>query len=1635
MEFLDNTGHVFSLKSYNEKPIGYEYEETPYIFWMDSNTSRLSINNYYSRPIYALYFLDKDYSIDELKNENSPIQISIEIENSNVYKLIDSLKFNEYILSNDYNDLNDYIDLGNIDEHSDYLKTSLTNENLFVIKTNEKINNNEKLKAVDFNYLLIPIYPIACANEEGTWITNIMIHIYDETLDKHEWCPISIGGEFINEFEELVINGKNIGLNLPKDILKAVYSESLYNDEFNEALFNEKLKEYLINKTIIKHECGNFNSVIASLKWFGYGDKLSIAKLLKTDNNSKNQYLLDYFNIKNDIIEAFKLFKSNALVSLKLMINRETDEQYPFDFTKDFYGENKPKMLSLLDHYEKIKIGNHDMPIENDDEKYWYWKPYFDFSFTELGIKLACLKQFYKQYFLPLHLYIHNASLGYRVFANDIKYTVTTGISMNEPLVSLNIKENEVEFKKDNTYYFTKQIHYIDDNFNEFNISNVDEDPREWFELNDTCVSIPIKFINNDNNKGYFNCTFILMNENISNQPLLEKRFAFCQDESYQYKNFIIYPKKLNIRINEYDVTSNYFEYWINDDFKLKVLVNNRWYEYTFNLKIHNPTIDFGTLRYRYYLNDHNYLLSMINNNDVDIHSFIFTNQLNINNDTYSIDPLVSLNNITDINNYIYRLFNLDGSQSFVRTLDISNIDDIWQYFESNYNLLSPFTQLSRLDDNNQRVSFNAYMHNVELVNTNNINFDIDFYLILKYHLDHNLMYIDGTLLNREFYQFILYPYKGRDVEILIHKDMIGMDIEIPTNYFNNDKIVVCSWLGTMYILNEAGVNTNSYFINTLYDNIIFVSEGDKNTSEEEDHGSYDLLLDSLSLKYDSINKTYYSYKIVINNGEPIEEKTGIYPIYDKLYCNTDYIYSKYNSEINLPNLDKYKNSLHLFNIYTQEETENNILIFHNNIDLYINGLRFQYKSYLDIENNDAAKIYISGKPSANEFDTRFPDVYGLHLIEHIEDIPKEITNNILQCGLYVKRDYKHYYEPKETIYYTELDHEVIIGLKQVGDVKEPGIEYIDKIYELENIYDYDTKEFSYYIENKDTLLGSLYFKTLEDFYNDNRFNEEFNEPVKVFKENDQYYFYDLETKDLFNLSKYYKNEVSYKIKFIDNDSNEIDVSLNDIYNISYNKIKIELYYHKHHIVRNRFYLLSEYIEEYQDRCRFEYIDETHIKLIDENNEEHIIELIKYNIYQYIDQHDNHLISNQNPSYYWLNIDNNSIETLPSYLNELERYAYDAKDTSLEDILEKLDTYKLKFENHNYDDSKEVLYNYVSYLSKDFTGESGKFRFDLTVDNNFNNGDVKLLVNVINENGNLITYDSNEVQTFVLNGNERNVILYIQLNINALNNIDTWIIPRLYKVRLIDKQLEYKYEECGEEHVITKILNKEYYYGDNKHVNVYNLYNDFFDLKFNIYDSYIKDNEANISLLNSVYDVKDELKLNAYLDYDFYLMHDDQYWYGIYISRQTCNLVQKYSDLQIPDENKEMILNVNHDTDNVTYKLKHVKSSKEYLINRFEFISSNGYNHFKDDDIIACYINNNDRLSFNPYISSKWSISPMSLGMSVESKFESNGEMTILSMPKNDNKYQKGYYKVTVKYSLDRDIQHQFKNTSTLMVS
>ena len=94
----------------------------------------------------------------------------------------------------------------------------------------------------------------------------------------------------------------------------------------------------------IKSECGNYNSVINSLKWFGYGDKMSISRLLRTDNEFKYQYIRDYFNINIDVLKSFNNFKNSTYIALTLKENNETGKYNEYDVKKTVYGEGTPEL-------------------------------------------------------------------------------------------------------------------------------------------------------------------------------------------------------------------------------------------------------------------------------------------------------------------------------------------------------------------------------------------------------------------------------------------------------------------------------------------------------------------------------------------------------------------------------------------------------------------------------------------------------------------------------------------------------------------------------------------------------------------------------------------------------------------------------------------------------------------------------------------------------------------------------------------------------------------------------------------------------------------------------------------------------------------------------------------------------------------------------------------------------------------------------------------------------------------------------------------------------------------------------------------------------------------------------------------
>jgi len=530
MDFLDNSGHVFSLPSYSEEPIGHEFEENDYIFWLDNNvTSSLSVNNYYSRVINLVIPYDsyEDMSFDEL------VDITISMDSHKFWLLKPTDIQN---LVNETDNISNIVH--NINAKDNYRFNTLTNDDLYVLTiSNNYENSNQWVRS---NMAVVPLYILGKAKEEGTWISNILIHIKDKSEDyesvTEDWASISVGGIFKDENEILTINGQNMGITLPKEMFRAVYQQSFLNDEFNENLYNLKLKEYLINFMNIKGEQGNFRSANNSLKWFGYKDHLVLTKLMKTDNDIKEQYVHDWFNLKTDLIKSFKYFRNSTFVSIKLKENQEIGERYLFNEDKEssFFGEGKPILENLFKKEIPVKVGY-------DEDQWTYWKPYYDFTFYEMGLKLSCLKYYYETYFLPIHLKVHSATIAHQVFTNDIKFdnkvfnTVRTESIINTEETfenngnNIEFKRNIVEFDSNNVRYFTHQIHYVDENFNEYKSYNDKENGKTFYKIDDTCLSIPIRFNNDVDSNGlniptYFNCVLLLEREGLDNETINQYR-------------------------------------------------------------------------------------------------------------------------------------------------------------------------------------------------------------------------------------------------------------------------------------------------------------------------------------------------------------------------------------------------------------------------------------------------------------------------------------------------------------------------------------------------------------------------------------------------------------------------------------------------------------------------------------------------------------------------------------------------------------------------------------------------------------------------------------------------------------------------------------------------------------------------------------------------------------------------------------------------------------------------------------------------------------------------------------------------------------------------------------------------------
>lgn len=552
MNFIDHTGHIFSLPSYRTYPAGYEYDEQKYIFWLNE-TNKLSVNNYYIKAIR--FILDDNYTDGILNNR---YKLSIKVD-SQYFKLLGSYHLNNFINSSenifDYFNIsseNQYWDSSNYNSISnqqkpgyvkfDLLKNELTEDDVIAVTNLESTDINDEGNT----YTMVTFYVVGMSPEENVMLTNILIELRDTVFTANVYCPITVGGEFIDECEPLIINGKNMGINLPKGIIRALFNTSFNNYAADETVYNAKIKELLLNYMNIKGECGNYDSVIKSLQWFGWGDKIKLSKLIQTDNEFISQYIVDNFNITNDTLTSFQHFISTTYIKLGIAATAESDETNPLNFHKinnngniydTMIGEGKPKLIDLM---------NKTIAVKYDEGDINFYKPYYNYLFTELGLKLAALEYYYRKYFLPIHVFIHSSTIEYQCFVNDMKMLVADNYASitEDTIIGYDVNSGiTVEFPKENFLMYYTQTHIVDSNFNEFTkyilqpddyeVYWEDNDPNtEWsniywnkafssgndifnfydlYWVNENCLTIPIKFSQNtDKDYEYYNCQLIL---------------------------------------------------------------------------------------------------------------------------------------------------------------------------------------------------------------------------------------------------------------------------------------------------------------------------------------------------------------------------------------------------------------------------------------------------------------------------------------------------------------------------------------------------------------------------------------------------------------------------------------------------------------------------------------------------------------------------------------------------------------------------------------------------------------------------------------------------------------------------------------------------------------------------------------------------------------------------------------------------------------------------------------------------------------------------------------------------------------------------------------------------------------------
>lgn len=900
MNFLDKNGHIFNLPSYQSNPVGYEYNELDYTFWVDSEyTKNLSTNNYYIKCVKILY--KSDYPVEN---------ISITI-NSKIFSFVSSYNIHKQLK----NGLNIEFD------ESELVKQRLNEYDLILLDVKDKADSEKYV-------YVIPIYIICNSEEDGSFKTNALINI------NNEYCPIQIGGTFMNVSLKTEINAGNFGMTLPEDIVKAVYQHSFINEKLDKTLYNEKLKEYLLNMMNIKGNCGNIESAVNALKWFGWGDKITLYTLSKTDNEFQDQFIRDVLTINDDNIFAYEYFRKTPLISLEVKENEVTEKRTDFNFNNEIWGENKPVLRNLFDYV---------IPECDEINGIVYYKSYYDFSIEEIYLKLTVLNNFYKKYFLPLHININSSSVNRIEFMDDVKFSIRPFESYTSKTVIIN--KNDIDVVFDNNVYILRSLvpennFLFDDNLNEFsNYTNENINIYDNLDLHyivsEIYTKIPIRF---KTSTKYIDCVFILKDD--LDNILYTSHFNFCNNIDTTYNNFIFLP---SIFIN--NIVNNTKYNWEEREYTLHICANNKWFYHKFAIRLPELNFIIGKLEYDYSVMFKQYysLYEIIKNTD----------DLNITKD----------NNIYGLSNEVY-----------VKYKSIFNILEKWW-------IANPL----------------IYMFDKDLVTVNNINISKEISNLLLQNSDS--IESQKIITENSLQKILLYDKKVNEYYLSTEKNLYLTYKDVFDNYIKKNYTETVEFLNFNPDDKIQDLDYLKYFNRVLY--------YDFNINELENFitlvsNDFNFIF---SLKDDN-NENYFTIKHFIGLMNFIITEY-IHMYYKELYDNYDvYVMVNNDIILNNKNIQFTKESFikdgisNMWCVLISKQTLKEQTYKHNN-DYYINKSFYNAYNvneiYVDINNNFIANdIYSEFDEQKFEYQYLNNSIYEIQeAFENNSVFVKNIINSI----------------------------------------------------------------------------------------------------------------------------------------------------------------------------------------------------------------------------------------------------------------------------------------------------------------------------------------------------------------------------------------------------------------------------------------------------------------------------------------------------------------------------------------------------------------------------------------------------------------------------------------------------------------